>query len=68
MRSVPGRAVAGARPGDVIAGVGGQPTPAIADLEALLASYQPGEKVTVEILRDDGDLRRVTVTLGRRRS
>jgi len=56
-------AAAGIKPGDVIAGIGGQPTPDVTELENLLIGYRPGEKVQVEILRG-GNPKQVTVTLG----
>jgi putative serine protease PepD len=56
-------AAAGIKQGDVIAGIGGQPTPDVAELENVLIGYRPGEKVSVEVLRG-GNPRQVTVTLG----
>lgn len=54
---------AGIRPGDVIVGIQGQQTQTVAKLDALLTGEQPGQKITVEVLRA-GNPRRVTVTLG----
>ena len=56
-------AKAGIKAGDVIAGVAGQPTADISELENLLAGYQPGDRVKVEFLRN-GNPREVLVTLG----
>jgi len=56
-------AAAGIKQGDVIAGIGGQPTPDVAELENVLIGYRPGEKVSVELLRG-GNPKQVTVTLG----
>jgi len=68
-RARPGGAAAAAsvRPGDVIAGIGGQPTADAADLESALIGYRPGERVRVELLRD-GNPREVIATLGTLRS
>ncbi|MBK5219547.1 MAG: trypsin-like peptidase domain-containing protein [Thermoleophilia bacterium] len=51
--------------GDVILEVEGRPVVGPADLARLIATYQPGDKVTVTVLRD-GDRDEVEVTLGRR--
>jgi len=56
-------AKAGIKPGDVIAGVGGERTADIAQLENVLTRYPPGNRVTVELLRN-GNPREVVVTLG----
>jgi putative serine protease PepD len=56
-------ATAGIKQGDVIAGIGGQPTPDVAKLDNVLIGYRPGEKVSVEVLRG-GNPKQVTVTLG----
>ena len=68
-RAAPGgaAAAAGIRPGDVIVGVAGQPTPSVADLENVLVGYRPGERVKVEVLRG-GNPRQATATLGSLRS
>jgi S1-C subfamily serine protease len=60
-------AKAGIRAGDVIAGVDGQLTPTVTDLELVLAGLRPGQRVAVEILRG-GNPRQVTATLGALRS
>jgi S1-C subfamily serine protease len=51
--------------GDVILSVDGRKVFRPEDLARYIASFQPGEKVTLEILRD-GDRRKVEVTLGKR--
>lgn len=56
-------AVAGLRAGDVVAGLSGQPTPNLNELENVLLGYRPGEKVDVEILRN-GNPHELSVTLG----
>ena len=56
-------AAAGIKQGDVIAGIGGQPTQDVAEMENVLLGYRPGEKVSVEVLRG-GNPKKVTVTLG----
>jgi len=68
-RAKPGgaAAVAGVKPGDVIAGIAGQPAQDAAGLESGLAGYRPGERVRVEVLRD-GNPREFIVTLGSLRS
>jgi S1-C subfamily serine protease len=54
---------AGIRPGDVIVGIQGKQTQTVAKLDAMLAGEQPGQKVTVELLRG-GNPRQITVRLG----
>jgi S1-C subfamily serine protease len=56
-------ATAGIVAGDVIAGVQGQPTPTVTALETVVAGHQPGQTVTVEVLRG-GNPKQVTVKLG----
>jgi S1-C subfamily serine protease len=56
-------AKAGIKADDVIAGVGGQPTADIGELENVLTGYRPGDRVKVELLRN-GNPREVLVTLG----
>lgn len=56
-------AAAGIKTGDVIVGVAGQPTPDIAELENMLISYRPGDRLKVELLRN-GNPREVMVKLG----
>jgi len=56
-------AKAGIKPGDVIVGVAGSPAADVAQLENLLARYQPEDRVKVELLRN-GNPREVLVTLG----
>lgn len=56
-------AAAGIRAGDVIAGIAGQPTADIDQLESTLMGYRPGERVKVEVLRN-GSPRQVMAKLG----
>ena len=56
-------ATAGIRAGDVIAGVGGTSTPTLAELDDVLTTYAPNDKVSVEVVRN-GDPKQVQVTLG----
>jgi putative serine protease PepD len=51
------------KPGDVIAGIGGRATADIGALENALLDYRPGQRVTVEVLRN-GNPRQVIVKLG----
>jgi S1-C subfamily serine protease len=51
--------------GDVITKVGGKPVEDSSQLAELIATYEPGEKVPLEIHRD-GDTREIEVTLGER--
>jgi S1-C subfamily serine protease len=51
--------------GDVILSVDGKPVVAESDLPRLISRHEPGEEVTLEILRD-GDRRKVDVTLAER--
>lgn len=60
-------AKAGIRPGNVIVGINGQATPGIAELENALIAFNPGERITVEVLRN-GNPREVVATLGSLRS
>jgi serine protease DegQ len=56
---------AGLRGGDVIVEIEGEATPTVEDLFARLRDFEPGETVTLEIVRG-GDRRTVEVTLGER--
>ncbi len=51
--------------GDVITKVGGKPVEDSSELAELIAAYEPGEEVPVEIHRD-GDTREIKVKLGER--
>ena len=53
---------AGIAPGDVIVGLGGHEILNISQLENALVTYRPGEKVTIEVLRN-GNPKQFTVTL-----
>jgi S1-C subfamily serine protease len=55
---------AGIRPGDVIVSVGKKPTPTTDVLASVLATLKPGQRVPVEIVRESGERKTVTVTLG----
>lgn len=56
---------AGLQPGDVIVAVNGTELRSAFDLRAEIATKRPGERVRLDIVRDD-DRRTVTVELGRR--
>jgi len=56
-------AAAGIRRGDVIVGLGGHPVTSPNQLEDVLIDYRPGQRVTVEVLRD-GVPGQVMATLG----
>jgi putative serine protease PepD len=63
----PGGAAAGAglQAGDIIVDLGGQQTPNVATLNALLATLKPGQKVEVKYLRQGSTtVNTATVTLG----
>jgi serine protease Do len=49
--------------GDVIVGVGRQTVTSMQDLQTILASARPSQRVTLRVLRD-GQTASVTVTLG----
>jgi S1-C subfamily serine protease len=51
--------------GDVVIAVGGKPVLANDDLSTLIATHEPGDQVTLDILRD-GEKDNVEVTLGSR--
>jgi S1-C subfamily serine protease len=51
--------------GDVVTAVDGKPVLANDDLSTLIATHEPGDKVTLDILRD-GEKDNVEVTLGSR--
>ncbi len=54
---------AGIQSGDIITKVDGQPTPTIAILRSMVADFEPGAEVEVQLFRN-GDLQTVDVTLG----
>ncbi len=60
-------AKAGLKEGDIIVAVDGKPLKDPNDLAIMVANRAPGEKVTLEILRD-GKRKKITVTLGERPS
>ncbi len=55
----------GVQQGDIITAVGGKETPTLKDLAGALKDHQPGERVTVAILRNGKETRR-SITLGPR--
>jgi S1-C subfamily serine protease len=52
--------------GDVILAVDGRKLVTPDDLARYISSFQPGERVTLDVLRDGGERERVEVTLGKR--
>jgi S1-C subfamily serine protease len=54
--------------GDVILSVNGRKVVRPDDLARFISSYEPGQEVTLEVLRGGGDVEDVLVTLGRRPS
>jgi len=52
--------------GDVILAVDGRRLVTPDDLASYISSFQPGERVTLDVLRDGGEREQVEVTLGRR--
>jgi S1-C subfamily serine protease len=57
-------AKAGITARDVITAINGRPTPTVPILQALMASMDPGQHVTVELITPSGATRSVGVTLG----
>ncbi|WP_336207850.1 S1C family serine protease [Nonomuraea sp. LPB2021202275-12-8] len=62
----PGSAAAraGIRAGDVIIGIDGKATSAMAQLTEALTTYRPGDKVSLKVVRPSGRTEQVTVILG----
>ncbi len=56
---------AGLKPGDVITELGGKPVRTVAELRSTIATFKPGDKVTVKVVRD-GETTSVEATLGTR--
>jgi S1-C subfamily serine protease len=56
---------AGLEPGDVITAVNGQATPDSASVGAIIRDLEPGDQVTITVLRG-GEARELTATLGQR--
>ena len=50
--------------GCVVVSVGGQKTASTADLGNVLAGLKPGQKVSIQLLRQDGKRVTVSATLG----
>jgi putative serine protease PepD len=55
---------AGIRPGDVIVGIAGKPTPTTEALQLALTTLKPGQKVKVNLIKANGKRADVSVTLG----
>ena len=55
---------AGIKPNQVIAAIGGNPTPTTDDLSEVLAGYKPKQTAKLDLVSQDGTTSRVTVTLG----
>lgn len=56
---------AGLAAGDVITRINGRPTPSIAVLRSIVSNLEPGQKASVEVIRE-GETREFTVTMGER--
>jgi S1-C subfamily serine protease len=54
---------AGIGAGDIVTALGGAPTPTLEELDSLLTTYAPGDKVAVTVVHN-GDPKQVQVTLG----
>jgi serine protease Do len=54
----------GINPGDVILGIEGAEIATSDDIRDQITSREPGEEITVELVRDDGTADEVTLTLG----
>jgi 2-alkenal reductase len=53
--------------GDIITAIDGQPVAGIDDLISYLVTlYQPGDTVTLDVIRADGSTEQLQVTLGER--
>jgi S1-C subfamily serine protease len=52
--------------GDTILAVNGRPVIQPDDLARYISAFQPGDKVTLDVLHDNGDRENVEVTLGKR--
>jgi S1-C subfamily serine protease len=46
--------------------VNGHPVVQPDDLARYISAFQPGDKVTLDVLHDNGDRKKVAVTLGKR--
>jgi putative serine protease PepD len=57
-------ALAGIKVGDAIVAVNEQPTPDGGTLSEVLVDFQPGDKVTVSVIRSDGKKATITAVLG----
>ena len=58
-----GVAKAGIRPGDVVTGLAGQPTPTLAELESVVAGLHSGTTVTADLVTPSGKVEHVSVVL-----
>lgn len=54
--------------GDIITKFNGQPVKEAEELTRLIRQFRPGDKVTLDVMRWNGDALRITVQLGERRS
>ncbi|HET6874334.1 MAG TPA: trypsin-like peptidase domain-containing protein [Acidimicrobiales bacterium] len=54
---------AGIKAGELITAIAGKKTASLADLQTVLAQLAPGQKVTVDVVAEDGAERSVTATL-----
>ena len=64
---VPGSAAEGRlSEGEVITAVDGRPTPLASDVSSAVKAHQPGQRLTMEVVRADGTKRQVEVVLGSR--
>ena len=57
-------ASAGLVPGDVITGVDGNPISGASELHQIMASHQPGDRLTLQVVRYGGGPADISVTLG----
>ncbi|MEU4234064.1 trypsin-like peptidase domain-containing protein [Nonomuraea sp. NPDC026600] len=55
---------AGIRPGDVIISINGKDTPTLPSLAESLSALKPGQQAKVEVVKEDGSTKTITVTLG----
>jgi S1-C subfamily serine protease len=59
-------AAAGIREGDVITAIDGRPVASAEDVGDILGTFDPGDRVEVELVGTDGSVRTIEVTLGTR--
>jgi S1-C subfamily serine protease len=58
-----GVAEAGIRPGDVVTGLAGQPTPTLAELESVVAGLRSGATVTADLVTPGGRVEHLNIVL-----